>query len=66
METRVACSNDTETIHSPRIGRGRKASVAAQTEIVRTPESELMSVDEYFGILRKRVNDYYDSIQSQD
>ena len=50
----------------PRIRRGRKAPVAAQAVIEKPPESELMSVDEYFGILRKRINEYYDNLQSQD
>ena len=27
---------------------------------------ELMSVEEYFGILRTMVNEYYDNIQSTD
>ena len=45
--------------------RGRKPIDTTQT-IERTPESELMEVDEYFEILRKRVNDYYDSLQGQD
>lgn len=38
--------------------RGRKPVAQPQT-IEKTPESELMTVEEYFGILRKRVNDYY-------
>lgn len=29
----------------------------------KTPESELMEVDEYFDILHKMVDEYYDSIQ---
>lgn len=58
MDT-VAYTNSTETMRASRIQRGRKASVAAQAAIEKTPESELMSVDKYFGILRKRVNEYY-------
>ncbi len=65
MDT-IACTNSTETMRVPRIRRGRKAPVAAQAVIEKTPESELMSVDEYFGILRKRINEYYDNLQSQD
>ena len=65
MDT-IAYSDSTETMCAPRIRRGHKAPIAVKTAIEKTPESELMSVDEYFGILRKRVNDYYDSIQSQD
>ena len=65
MDT-IACTNSTETMRVPHIRRGRKAPVAAQAVIEKTPESELMSVDEYFGILRKRINEYYDNLQSQD
>lgn len=36
----------------------------ATEDLPKTPESELMSVEEFFGILRQRVNDYYDSLQS--
>ena len=32
--------------------------------IEKTPESELMSVEEYFALLRRRVNERYDSLQS--
>lgn len=35
----------------------------AQENIVKTPESELMSVEEYFGLLRQRVNERYDNLQ---
>lgn len=65
MDT-IAYTNSTETVCAPRIRRGRKATVAAQTAIEKTPESELMSVDEYFDILHKMVDEYYVSIQSQD
>ena len=30
--------------------------------VTKTPESELMTVEEYFGLLRKRVNEYYDNL----
>ena len=40
-----------------------KKAHKVKEDIPLTPESELMSVEEYFGIFRKRVNDYYDSIQ---
>lgn len=42
---------------------GRKPIDTTQA-IERTPESELMEVDEYFDILHKMVDEYYDSIQS--
>ena len=35
----------------------------AQENIAKTPESELMSVEEYFGLLRQRVNKRYDNLQ---
>ena len=31
-------------------------------KMTKTPEEELMTVEEYFGILRKRVNEHYDNI----
>ena len=43
--------------------RGRKPIDTTQT-VEKTPESELMEVDEYFDILHKMVDEYYDSIQS--
>jgi hypothetical protein len=30
--------------------------------MTKTPEEELMTVEEYFGILRKRVNEHYDNL----
>ena len=46
--------NDTETVRMPRTKRTRKASAAKSAEIPKTPESELMSVDEYFGMVWDR------------
>ena len=63
MDT-IVYSNSTETIHSPRIRRGHKAPVAAQTAIEKTPESELMSVDEYFGMVWERYLEKYENLQS--
>ena len=60
METAV-CTNDTDTMRMPSPRHILKSTT--HTDIPKTPESELMSVDEYFDILRKRVNDYYDSLQ---
>ena len=62
MDT-IAYINDTETMRKPVIRQNRKAPVARKTAIEKTPDSELMSVEEYFDILRKRVNEYYDSLQ---
>ena len=33
-----------------------------RVEMTKTPEKELMTVEEYFGILRKRVNEHYDNL----
>ena len=62
MDT-TAYINSTKTVRTPQIRQRLKAPVAAQTAIEKTPESELMSVDEYFDILHKMVDEYYDSIQ---
>ncbi len=58
-------TDGTTTARSSRLRQDRKA-VDSQPSAGKPPESELMEVDEYFEILRKRVNDYYDSIQGQD
>ena len=42
----------------PLVSTSKTAKSAEQT----TPECELMSVEEYFGILRERVNEYYDNL----
>ena len=47
-----------KTARATHTARGKKPVAQPQT-IEKTPESELMTVEEYFGILRKRVNDYY-------
>ncbi len=44
------------SIHAPSSSRD------ANEKMTETPESELMTVEEYFGILRKRVNEYYDNL----
>ena len=44
------------SIHAPPPSRD------ANEKMTETPESELMTVEEYFGILRKRVNEYYDNL----
>ena len=51
--------NAVRTAHS---SRGRKPIGTTQS-VDKTPESELMEVDEYFDILHKMVDEYYDSIQ---
>ena len=63
METVTAYTNATETTRTPRTRCTAKAAASKQTEVPKTPESELMSVDEYFGILHRMVDKYQDSIQ---
>ena len=58
----VAYTNDTDTIRMPRTRRIAIGSASQAAKVAKTPESELMTVEEYFGILRKRVNDYYDNL----
>lgn len=58
----VAYTNDTDTKRMPRTRRIAKVSASQAAKVAKTPESELMTVEEYFGILRKRVNDYYDNL----
>ena len=58
----VVNTNDTDTRRMPRTRRIAKVSVSKTAKVTKTPESELMTVEEYFGILRKRVNDYYDNL----
>ena len=61
----TATINRPNAARTTRSARDRMTAHRPQT-VEKTPESELMTVEEYFGILRKRVNDYYDSIQGQD
>ena len=61
MDT-VAYTNDTDTMQMPRTRRIAKVSAHQAAKDAKTPESELMTVEEYFGILRKRVNEYYDNL----
>ncbi len=58
----VAYTNDAETMKMPRTRSIDKVSASKAAKVAKTPESELMTVEEYFGILRKRVNDYYDNL----
>ena len=59
----TAYTKDTEATIRASARRSRKPSSPATDEIPKTPESELMTVEEYFGILRKRINDYYEGLQ---
>ena len=54
--------DSTSTARTSRLRQARKA-VDSQPSAGKTPESELMEVDEYFDILHKMVDEYYDSIQ---
>ena len=55
-------TDSTTTARTSRLRQARKA-VDSQPSAGKTPESELMEVDEYFDILHKMVDEYYDSIQ---
>ncbi|MBR1784115.1 MAG: hypothetical protein IJ760_01590 [Bacteroidales bacterium] len=47
----------------PRTKRVRATNAnKRETDLPRTPESELMSVEEYFGILHRMVDEHFDSI----
>lgn len=61
----VVAINGEIAAHSKRLVRSRKSAPQEQF-VEKTPESELMLEEEYFGILRKRVNDYYNGLQGQD
>lgn len=61
MDT-VAYTNETDTMQMPHSRRIAKSPAAKTAKVEKTPESELLTVEEYFGILRKRVNDYYDNL----
>ena len=58
METQAAFTDSTETTRMPRTRRMANAAASKQIEVSKTPESELMSVDEYFGILHRMVDEY--------
>ena len=55
-------TDSTTTARTSRLRQAKKA-VDSQPSAGKTPESELMEVDEYFDILHKMVDEYYDSIQ---
>ena len=57
----VVTKERSKAVRATHSARGRKPAGTTKT-VEKTPESELMEVDECFEILRKRVNDYYDSI----
>lgn len=63
MDT-LANTNSTEAMRASRIRRGQKASIAAQTAIEKTPESELMTVEEYFDKVWERYLEKYENLQS--
>lgn len=60
MET-VAYTNDTDTMRVPRTRRIHKAT-AIHSEVPKTPESELMSVDEYFDMVWNRYMEKYEEL----
>ena len=58
----VAAIERPKAVRTAHSARGRKPIGTTQS-VDKTPESELMEVDEYFDILHKMVDEYYDSIQ---
>ena len=52
-----------ETNNRTIVSEKKACRTQVQKNIAKTPESELMSVEEYFGLLRQRVNERYDSLQ---
>lgn len=58
----VATTERPKAVRTAHSARGRKPIGTTQS-VDKTPESELMEVDEYFDILHKMVDEYYDSIQ---
>jgi len=64
METATAYTNTSETIRIPRTKRVAKASVSKQIEVSKTPENELMSVDDYFGMVWNRYLEKYEKLHS--
>ena len=59
MDT-ISYTDSTETMRAPRIRRGHKAPIAVKTAIEKTPESELMTVEEYFDEVRQRCMENYE------
>lgn len=62
METHIAYSNVTETVQNPHAKRFSKTKAAMQTKVPKTPESELMSVEEYFGMVWNRCLEKYEKL----
>lgn len=58
MDTMDSTTNPTTKVPL----RTSSPSRDVRVEMTKTPEDELMTVEEYFGILRKRVNEYYDNL----
>ncbi len=58
MDTMECTTNPTTstTIYTPQSSRPKR------DKMDKTPESELLTVEKYFGILRERVNEYYDNL----
>ena len=57
----TATVNRSATMHVSHLDRNRH--IERHPIMEKTSESELMEVDEYFDILHKMVDEYYDSIQ---
>ena len=63
MQAKRFWKNYMETNNSTIVSEKKACRTQVQKNIAKTPESELMSVEEYFGLLRQRVNERYDSLQ---
>ena len=63
MDT-VTSTTSTETMRTSHIRRGRKAPASAQNAFEKTPERELMSVEEYFDKVWERYLEKYENLQS--
>ena len=59
METINHAASTVAHPNRPTVRRSNKV----ESEIPKTPENELIEVDEFFDELRTMVNEYYDSIQ---
>lgn len=62
MKTATAYTDTIETIREHRSRRVAKAAATKQIEVPKTPESELMSVDEYFGMVWDRYLEKYEKL----
>ena len=60
---KTASTIPTNTVGLSRTRRVRKAPTDEQREVQKTPESELMSVEEYFDMVWDRYLEKYEKLQ---